>query len=174
MLHCSVSSLYTHTDLSRCRRKKITVNVHGFRVLQQNFNRGDITFLTKNLGDVVKKVEKPGSSASAAVGVVFTSAYGASPVLVSRASRSAVASFSVRGRSRRCMEQAHRPGSTGPVASNSHRHCCCCSDSDICETSSAQAERYVQRNAELDIKWSGGLVGTTAVVARPCNARHSG
>ena len=38
-------------DLSRCRGK----NVHGFFVLQQNFNRGDITFLTKNLGDVVKK-----------------------------------------------------------------------------------------------------------------------
>ena len=109
--------------------------MHGFRVLQQNFNRGDITFLTKNLGDVVKKVEKPGSSASAAVGVVFTSAVGASPVLVSRASRSAVASFSVRGRSKRCMERAHRPGSTGPVASNSHRHCCCCCDSDICEGS---------------------------------------
>jgi len=29
------------------------------------------------------------------------------------------------------------------------------------------------RNAELDIQWSGGLVGTTAVVARPCNVRHS-
>ena len=27
--------------------KKIIVNVHGFSVLQQNFNRADITFLTK-------------------------------------------------------------------------------------------------------------------------------
>ena len=46
MLHCSVSNLYTHTDLSRCRGK-IIINAHGFSVLQQNFNRGDITFLTK-------------------------------------------------------------------------------------------------------------------------------
>ena len=27
--------------------EKIIVNVHGFSVLQQNFNRADITFLTK-------------------------------------------------------------------------------------------------------------------------------
>jgi len=56
MLHCLVSSLYsyTHTDLSR-RRGKIIANVHGFRVLQQNFNRGDITFLTKKFWGRVKK-----------------------------------------------------------------------------------------------------------------------
>ena len=56
MLHCLVSSLYsyTHTDLSR-HRGKIIANVHGFRVLQQNFNRGDITFLTKKFWGRVKK-----------------------------------------------------------------------------------------------------------------------
>jgi len=27
----------------------ITVNVHGFGVLQQNFNHGDVTFLTKKI-----------------------------------------------------------------------------------------------------------------------------
>ena len=41
--------------------EKIIVNVHGFSVLQQNFNRGEIIFLTKKIGHVVKKVEKPGS-----------------------------------------------------------------------------------------------------------------
>ena len=30
---------------------------HGFSVLQQNFNRGDITFLTKKIGGRGKKVE---------------------------------------------------------------------------------------------------------------------
>ena len=40
--------------------EKIIVNVHGFSVLQQNFNRGEIIFLTKKFGHVVKKVEKPG------------------------------------------------------------------------------------------------------------------
>jgi len=53
----SVSRLYsyTHTDFSRCGGKKIIVNVHGFSVLRQNFNRGDITFLTKYSGGAVKK-----------------------------------------------------------------------------------------------------------------------
>jgi len=35
--------------------KKIIVNVHGFGVLQQNFNRGDITFLTKKIWGRGKK-----------------------------------------------------------------------------------------------------------------------
>ena len=73
--------------------------------------------------------------------LVVTSAYGASPLLVSRASRSAVASFSQLEADRKVLERAHRPGSTGPVASNSHHHCYCSSDSDICKLSSAEAER---------------------------------
>ena len=40
--------------------EKIIVNAHGFSVLRRNFNRGDVTFLTKKFGDVVKKGEKPG------------------------------------------------------------------------------------------------------------------
>ena len=40
--------------------EKITVNVLGFSVLQQNFNRGDITFLTKKFWGRGKKTEKPG------------------------------------------------------------------------------------------------------------------
>ena len=51
--------------------------------------------------------------------IAFTSAYGASPLLVSRASRSVVASFSQFEADRKVLERAHRPGSTGPVASNS-------------------------------------------------------
>ena len=50
---------------------------------------------------------------------VYTSAYGASPLLVSRASRSVVASFSQSEADRKVLERAHRPGSTWPVASNS-------------------------------------------------------
>jgi len=50
---------------------------------------------------------------------VLTSAYGASSLLVSRASRSAAASFSQLEADRKVLERAHRPGSTGPVASNS-------------------------------------------------------
>jgi len=49
----------------------------------------------------------------------LTSAYGASPLRVSRASRSAVASFSQLEADRKVLEWAHRRGSTGPVASNS-------------------------------------------------------
>jgi len=73
-----------------------------------------------------------------------TSAYGASPLLVSRASRSAVASFSQLEADRKALERAHRPGSTGPVTSTSqdaHHHCCCCSDSDICEAERRDAQR---------------------------------
>jgi len=55
----------------------------------------------------------------AVAAVVLTSAYGASPLLVSRASRSAVASFSQLEADRKVLERDHRPGSTGPVASNS-------------------------------------------------------
>ena len=35
--------------------EKITVNMNGFSVLQQNFNRGDITFLTKKFWGRGKK-----------------------------------------------------------------------------------------------------------------------
>jgi len=51
--------------------------------------------------------------------IMRTSAYGASPLLVSRTSRSAVASFSQLEADRKVLERAHRPGSTWPVASNS-------------------------------------------------------
>jgi len=53
------------------------------------------------------------------VSLEITSAYCASPLLVSRASRSAVASFSQLEADRKVLKRAHRPGSTGPVASNS-------------------------------------------------------
>jgi len=49
----------------------------------------------------------------AVAAVVLTSAYGASPLLVSRAS------FSQLEADRNVLERDHKPGSTGPVASNS-------------------------------------------------------
>jgi len=56
---------------------------------------------------------------------VNNSAYGASPIFVSRASRSAVASFSQLEADRKvtkvtteALERAHRPSSAGPVASH--------------------------------------------------------
>ena len=102
--------------------------------------------------------------------IIITSDYGASPLLVSRASRSAVASFPQLQADCKVLERAHRPGSTGPVAST------ITAAAALTATSASHHLRkpsVATHNAELGIKVEWQTCWHDCSSGRAGNARQS-